>query len=164
MQAQAQQQAMIQKLLDQAEASGQWLETKDYLKSSAGYTEIPESELEVQAAKMRPGASTLDRINLDPGVSTLEIEIDMVNPMSRSHYPEEKAQQTLMKQQPEREESKNSMLFNGTYLGANVTVEVIPTAELTSADLRRWTGITERVRINALDCLRSPPPPSRAHL
>ena len=63
-----------------------------------------------------------------------------------------------MKQQPEREESKNSMLFNGTYLGANVTVEMIPTAELSSAELRRWTGITERVRINALDCLRSPLP------
>ena len=44
-----------------------------------------------KAAKMRLGASTLDRINLDPGVSTLEIEIDMVNPMSRSDYPEEKA-------------------------------------------------------------------------
>ena len=50
LQAQAQQQAMLQKLLSQAAASGQWMETQDYLKSNSGFTEIAADELKVQAA------------------------------------------------------------------------------------------------------------------
>ena len=46
-QAQAEQQAMMQKILDQAEASGQCRERQDYLESSTGYTEISINELEV---------------------------------------------------------------------------------------------------------------------
>ena len=45
-QAQAEQQAMIQKILDQAEASGQCRERQDYyVESSTGYTEIKELEV-----------------------------------------------------------------------------------------------------------------------
>ena len=50
-QAQAEQQAMIQKILDQAEASGQFRERQDYLESSTGYTEISTKELEVHTDK-----------------------------------------------------------------------------------------------------------------